>query len=449
MARQRDQLALRGEAEHLVVEQLELGVLEEFLGVGALREDADGVAQPGERIGLALEKLGRRAHVFLVEHVRGDAALGDLVHRLGADLQLDALVAGADHGGVDRAVVVLLRRRDVVLETPGHDRPVGVDDAERAIAGLDVVDDEAEAEDVGQLLEADRLAFHLGPDRERLLAAAIDPRAEPPVAQIVGELVLDLADQVAVALGERVEPLHHHRIGFGIEGAEGQILQLLAHFLHAHAAGQRRIDVERLLGDAPARLRRHEVQRAHVVQAVGELDQQNADIVGNGQQQFAQVLGLLGLARHQLQPLQLGQALDQRADLGPEDLVDLGTRRLGVLDRVVQQRGHDGGVVELQIGEDRRHFERVREIRIARGAGLRAVRLHGVDIGAVQQVFVGIGIVGPDALDEVILTHHARARLGRAPHRRSRGHGNRFGCGQHLRLSPAPIHHAILPSNGP
>ncbi|CUU17903.1 hypothetical protein CDS [Bradyrhizobium sp.] len=47
------------------------------------------------------------------------------------------------------------------------------------------------------------------------------------------------------------------------------------------------------------------------------------------------------------------------------------------------------------------------------------------------------------------MTHHARARLGRAPHRRSRGHGNRFGCGQHLRLSPAPIHHAILPSNGP
>ena len=147
-----------------------------------------------------------------------------------------------------------------------------------------------------------------------------------------------------------------------------------------------------VLGNAPSRLRRHEVQRTHVVQAVGELDQQNADIVGNGQQQFAQVLGLLGLARHQLQPLQLGQAFDQRADLGPEDLVDLGTRRLGVLDRVVQQGSHDGGVVELQIGENRRHFERVREIRIARGTCLRAVRLHGVDIGAVQQVFVGIGL---------------------------------------------------------
>ena len=36
-------------------------------------------------------------------------------------------------------------------------------------------------------------------------------------------------------------------------------------------------------------------QRAHVVQPVGELDEQHAHIVGDRQQQLAQVLGLLGL----------------------------------------------------------------------------------------------------------------------------------------------------------
>ena len=154
---------------------------------------------------------------------------------------------------------------------------------------------------------------------------------------------------------------HHHGIGLRIEAAEGQILQLFAHFLHAHAPGQRRIDVERLLGDALARGRRHELQRAHVVQPVGELDQEHADVVGDRQQELAQVFGLLGLARDQFQPLQLGQALDQRADLVPEHLVDLGARRLGVLDGVVQQRRHDGGVVELEVGEDRGDLERVRE----------------------------------------------------------------------------------------
>ena len=150
LTRQRDQLALRGEAEHLVVEQLELGVLQKLFRIGAFGQDADGVAQPGKGVGFVLEPLGRRAHAFLVERVRGDAEFGDLVHFLGADLQFDALVAGADHGGVDRTVVVLLRRRDVVLETAGHHRPGGVHDAERAVAGLDVRHHDAEAEDVGQ-----------------------------------------------------------------------------------------------------------------------------------------------------------------------------------------------------------------------------------------------------------------------------------------------------------
>ncbi len=253
LTRQRDQLALRREAEHLVVEQLELGVLEKLFRIGALGQDADGVAQPGKGVGLMLEPLGRRAHAFLVERVRGDTEFRDLVHLLGADLQLDALVAGTDHGGVERTVVVLLRRRDVVLEAAGHHRPGGVHHAERAVAGFDILHHDAEAVDVGELFEADRFALHLGPDRKRLLAAAIDARGDAVLLQVLGELAFDLADQIAVAVGERIEPLLHHRIGFRIERVEREILELLAHLLHAHAAGERRIDVQRLLGDAAAR----------------------------------------------------------------------------------------------------------------------------------------------------------------------------------------------------
>ena len=294
-------------------------MLEKLFRIGAFRQDPDGVAQPGKGVGFALQQFGRRTDAILVEGVRGDAEFGDLVHLLGADLQFDALVAGADHGGVDRAIIVLLRRRDVILEPAGHHRPGGVHDAERAVAGLDVVHHDAEAEDIGQLLEADRLALHLGPDRKRLLAPAVDMRGHAVLLQVLGELAFDFADQVAVALGQRIQPLHHHRIGFGIERAERKVLEFLPHLLHAHAAGERRIDVERLLGDPAARGGRHEFQRAHVVQAVGELDQEHADVVGDRQQQLAQVLGLLGLARDQLQPLQLGEPLDQRADLVAED----------------------------------------------------------------------------------------------------------------------------------
>ncbi len=168
------------------------------------------------------------------------------------------------------------------------------------------------------------------------------------------------------------------------------------------------------------------------MQAIGELDQEHADVVGNGEQELAQVLRLLGLARDELQPFQFGQALDQRADLVTEDLVDLGACRLGVLDGVVQQRRHDGGVIELERGEDRGDLERMREIRIAGGAGLRAMRLHGIDIGAVEQVFVGIRVVGADALDKVILPHDAGPRLCRTRWRRVGCHRDLLGRGLHL-----------------
>ena len=115
-ARQRDQPALRREAEDLVVEQLELGVLEELLRVVALGEEVDGAPQP--LIGAALARRARErvGAAVLVERVRGDAVFGDLVHRRAVRIcSSTRWLARADHGRVDRAVVVLLRGRDVVL----------------------------------------------------------------------------------------------------------------------------------------------------------------------------------------------------------------------------------------------------------------------------------------------------------------------------------------------
>ncbi len=110
----------------------------------------------------------------LVERMGSDTVFGDLVHALGADLQLDTLARRADDGGVHRPVVVLLRRRDIVLEAAGHHAPARVDDAERPVAGRNIVDDDAEAVDVRQLLEGERLRLHLAEDRIGLLLPPLD-----------------------------------------------------------------------------------------------------------------------------------------------------------------------------------------------------------------------------------------------------------------------------------
>ena len=180
--------------------------------------------------------------------------------------------------------------------------------------------------------------------------------------------------------------------------------------MHAHPAGERGVDVDGFLGDTPALVSRHVRQRAHVVQAVGELDQEHPHVVGDRQQQLAQVFRLFRFFGDEVELFELGQALDQRADVVAEHLVDLGAGRGGILDGVVQEGSRDGGVVELQVGQDARHFERMGKVGIARCALLLAVRLHGVHVGAVEQRLAGIRIVTLDPLDQVVLPHHLRLR---------------------------------------
>ena len=131
---------------------------------------------------------------------------------------------------------------------------------------------------------------------------------------------------------------------------------------------------------------------------------------------FRRFSACCGLPRRDLQPLQLGDALDEFADRRTEELVDLGARRAGVFDRVVKESGGDRGIVKLQIGQDRRDFERMREIRVAGRALLRAVLLHGVDVGAVQELFVDLGVIRRHPFDELVLAHHLQA----VPQRRKR-----------------------------
>ncbi len=278
-------------------------MLEEFLGVHPFGQQLDGVAQPGVRAALARQHLGWGAVPVLVERMRRDAVFGDLVHRAGADLQFDALLAGSDDRGVQRAIVVLLRYRDVILEPRRHHRPGHVHDAERAVAFLGRTDENPVADEIGQLLEPDRLALHLAPRRVRPLVPALDLRRNAAVGELLGKLALDFGHDVLAARRECREPLADDAIRVGMEFLERKVLQLLAHLVHAHAAGERRVDVERLLGGAAARIGRHEVERAHVVQPVGELDQQHAHVGGDRQQQLAQVLGLLRLAGDEVELL--------------------------------------------------------------------------------------------------------------------------------------------------
>src|SRR5690606_4308039 len=153
------------------------------------------------------------------------------------------------------AVAVALRGRDEILEAAGHHRPAPVDEAERAIAILDHADDDTKGHDVGQLLEADVALGHLAPDRIGMLLAPGDLRLDAVRLEMRLEAAADALDEVAAAFPvELGEPPGDRFIGRRLELAKGERLHLRHEFVHADPLGERRIDLHRLAGDAPALL---------------------------------------------------------------------------------------------------------------------------------------------------------------------------------------------------
>ena len=77
------------------------------------------------------------------------------------------------------------------------------------------------------------------------------------------------------------------------------------------------------------------VPGARVVQAVGELEEHDAHVVRHRHHELAHGLRLGGVAEGQ--PVELGDAVDERCDLVAELGANLLEREVGVLDDVVQQ----------------------------------------------------------------------------------------------------------------
>ncbi len=249
-----------------------------------------------------------------------DAELGRAVHLVGADLHLDAAVAGPDDRRVERLVHVGLGQGDVVLEAPGDGRPLRVHDAEGRVAVGHVLHEHAEGDEVLHLLEVAAGLLHLAPDGVDVLDAALDVDGEAALDEHLAQALGDVVDVAVAVLGLLAHLARQLRVGVGVQVLEAQVLQLGLEPVDAEAAGERRVDLEGLARDALLRLELHVLEGAHVVEAVGELDEEHADVARHGHEHLAEALGLLVLLAGEVDAAELGDPVDQERDLGPEEL---------------------------------------------------------------------------------------------------------------------------------
>ena len=216
-----------------------------------------------------------------------------------------------------------------------------------------------------------------------------------PVAALAGHLLLDLAE------------------GLRLENLEGEVFQLPLETTDAEPIGQRRVDVAGFAGDAQLLLGLESLERAHVVQPIGQLHQHHPDVTGHGQKHAPQVLGLgLGLIG-EVDASQLGDPLHQRPHLGTEMQRDLFWRDLGVLHHIVQEAGGDHGGAGTDVAQQISHRHRMDDVGLAAGPELALMQLIGEIKRRGQQ---GLGVGGAALAGAGGDVAHAVLQPGRQGH---------------------------------
>ena len=213
-------------------------------------------------------------------------------------------------------------------------------------------------------------------------------RPDPRPPQLAFERLRHLRDQPLALI-----PLLRHELGerailVGLEVLERQVLELPAHLRHTEAVRQRGVEIPRLLRDPSLLLGTQEFERPHVVQPIGQLDDDHAGVLRDREQQLPVVLDLPLLQRMHRQRPDLRQPIDDRRDLPAEFLFDLLDRDRGVLDHIVDQAARDGDRIELQVGENLRDLDAVEDVVLPGKALLPQVRPLAEPKRARQQLGV-------------------------------------------------------------
>jgi hypothetical protein len=302
---------------------------------------------------------------------------------------------------------------------------------EGGVAVLDRVDQDAhpdQVEDVGELLAPHH---HLLVDGVVVLGPAAHRGPQLHLLELGVHLLDDLGD---VLLAGRLALGRHARdllVPQRVQGREGQVLQLPLDLVDAEPVGQRGVDLQDLAGLALLVLAVQVADVAHVVEPVGQLDDQHPDVAGHGDDHLADDLGLGRLPALEADAVQLAEPVGDLGHLGPELLADLLQRQQALLERVVQQGGLDRHGVQAQVGHDRGHPQGVGQVRDARGPAAAGVALAGQLEGAPDGGGVGPRVALADPLEQRL-----HGRLGRQPG--VVGPGDGLGGGPFSPATPAP-----------
>jgi hypothetical protein len=234
----------------------------------------------------------------------------------------------------------------------------------------------------------------LGPGRD----LGLDPR----LPELCQDLVTHLVEH---SFPLRLALLHQRGylgVALGMQLLEAQIFEFPLDCIHSEPVSQRSVDLERLSGDELAPLAAQGVDRAHVVEAVGDLHQQYTHVACGRHHHLAQVLGPCLLGGTETDAVELGDAIDQQRHCIAHLPLDVDEAQLRVLDRIVEQGRRHRGFVEPQLCADGGDAQGMRDERVAGFADLARVGTVRNLIGPLYQLGGATWTALPELSEELL-----------------------------------------------
>ncbi len=215
---------------------------------------------------------------FFVAPMRCDTKLCVLVHVVRSNLHFDGLALRSDHGGMQRAIVVFLGIRDVVVELARNIRPQVVNGSERRVALFDVLNEDSHRADVVQRVQAAVFTLHFSPDAIDVLRSTGNVGVDAIRLQFIVQLNPHSLDEALAFCAFFVKRFGDPEVGVGIEIAERQILEFPLELPYAEAIRECRVDFARLNRECLLNRRRCIACFAQTKQLFGDSNQNQTHI---------------------------------------------------------------------------------------------------------------------------------------------------------------------------
>ena len=369
--RQVEDVTLGGEHVDVVVEQVELHVVDEVVGVGILLRFHQA-ADPGK-----LFVVGRHAalQTVFVFPVGRHTVFGHVVHIPGTDLHLEGYALAADDGGVKRLIHVGLGGADIVLEAAGDRLVHIVDQAEDVVAVGFGVHDDAQGVKIVNIVEDPVLLEQLPVDAVYVLFPAFHLAGDSFGLQDLGDAVLDRGEKVVVGF-PALQTVQDLLIPDGIQIAEAAVLHLVLDPHDAQTVGDGSVDLHGLQSVFTSPAFAHPLQGADVVEPVGQLDHDHAYVPRHGQEHLPEVFHFLLFLGGILDVVELCQPVHQHGGPGSHFALQILQGQGRILHRIVKQSRVDGLGVHGHVRHQLGHGQRMHDIGLAGFPLLVAVRLR-------------------------------------------------------------------------